>query len=196
MTIDSTLVLLVLQFRVVVKCISINQYRYRYRDIDIHRLRHYMIIDGVRLFPLTPREAYHHHKSAASAPVSCGFQYMSWSGTRNWHPAQDRNGRSSAVHSQPNRKSIQHHANISLKSQALQISFQPKRINKSWNHTISWGHNFIPSSLVVILQSFSKKNKLHYVGVPVTSSKENSDAHQTKRTKPHIECLRRMLGNN
>ena len=36
------------------KCISINQYRYRYRDIDIHRLRHYMIIHGVRLFSKTP----------------------------------------------------------------------------------------------------------------------------------------------
>lgn len=78
---------------------------------------------------------------------------MSWSGTRNWHPAQDRSGRSSAVHSQPNRKCIQHHANISLKSQAYQISFQPKRINKSWN-TISKGHNFIPSSLIWKLHPF------------------------------------------
>ena len=216
MTIDSTLVLLVLQFRVVVKCISINKYRYRYRDMDIHRLRHYMIIDWVRLFPLTPHDihiwTYHHHKSAASAPVSCGFQYMSWSGTRNWHPAQDRNGTSSAVHSQPNRKSIQHHANISLKSQAYQISFQPKRIQKimeSYNLIGTQLYPFIPGGETpsfhhFILQSFSKKadyttSTCHVIErkLGCSSNEKNKNAHwmspkkvgQVTKDRTHVETF-------
>ena len=139
MTIDSRLVLLVLQFRVVVKCISINQYRYRYRDIDIHRLRHYMIIDGVQLFSLSPHDnhiyAYHHHKSAALAP------YLSRVGS-NTCPGQvleidilRRTETEGQAQCTANRTGSPY--NISLKSQAYQISFQPKRINKSWNHTIS-----------------------------------------------------------
>lgn len=128
---------------------------------------------------------------------------MSWSGTRNWHPAQDRNGRSSAVHSQPNRKSIQHHANIYPR--LIRFLFNQ---NVSTNHGIiqshrdttlslhPWWGNSILSSRDSTYSTVFQQEKQITLRVPVTSSKENSDAHQTKRTKTHIECLRRRLGIN
>ena len=188
------------------KCISINQYRYRYRDIDIHRLRHYMIIHGVRLFSKTPPR--HTHLGLPSPQISRFGTCLVWVPIHvlvrysklTSCAGQKRKVKRSAqpTEQEVHTASCQHFTEIP----GLSDFFSNKtyqQIMESYNLIGTQLYPFIPGGETpsfhhVILQSFSKKNKLHYVGVPVTSSKENSDAPQTKRTKTAHWMSRKKVG--